>query len=408
MSSTVVALRARKLPSWIDGFYTYTEKTDSPALFRKWSAIFSVAAALERKVFLRTTKGQLFPNIYTVIVGPPGAGKTVSAGIAHDILVKLTSHHISPSSVTKASLIDALAGATRNYMLPKAAGIEHFNSLAVISEELGVLIPGYDSDFMNILTSLYDCRSYSETRRTNKLSIQMPAPQLNLIAATTPSFLNNLIPEGAWEQGFMSRVLMIYSGASAPGDLFASVEQDKPLLNLLTEDLKEIALINGEMKFTDEAAAVFIAWHRHGVDGGPPIPDHPKLMHYSKRRSAHLLKLCMIVSAARSSDLIITIEDYVEALDLLVEAETFMPDIFKAMRTGGDSNVMDETWHHVYKLFMKENKPIAEGRVVAFLAERTPAHNVARVLEVMVRIGIFKLQSVDYIGNAYIPKSRKD
>lgn len=406
---SVVALQPqRKLPSWIDGFYTYTEKTDSPALFRKWSAIFAIAAALERKIYLKTTKGLLYPNIYAVIVGPPGAGKTVSAAIASDMLRKLEAHHIAPSSVTRASLIDALSAADRNYMLPKAAGIEHFHSLAIISEELGVLLPGYDNDFMNILTSLYDNRRYSETRRTNKLSIDMPNPQLNLIAATTPSFLNNLIPEGAWEQGFMSRVMMIYSGASAPGDLFAEVASDIPLGKILIEDLQAIGRLTGEIKFDPEAAAIFIQWHKTSVDGGPPIPDHPKLMHYAKRRSAHLLKLCMIVSCARSSDLIITIEDYVEALDLLVEAETYMPDIFKAMKTGGDSVVMDETWHHVYKLYMKENKPIAEGRVVAFLAERTPAHNVARVLEVMVRIGIFKLQMVDYIGNAYTPRSRKD
>lgn len=398
----------RKLPSWIDGFFSFTEKTDSPALFRQWSGIFAVAAALERKVYVKTTKGLLYPNLYTVIVGPPGAGKTVSASIASDILRKLNGHHIAPSSVTRASIIDALADATRNYMLPKGAGIEHFHSLAVISEELGILIPAYENDFMNVLTGIYDNRPYSETRRSSKLNIQLPAPQINLIAATTPSYLNNLIPEGAWDQGFMSRVIMIYSGASAPGDLFAESVQDEALYKALSEDLKQLGAINGEMIFEKDAAETLIAWHRTGVDGGEPIPDHPKLTNYNKRRTSHLLKLCMIMSASRSNELRITIEDFVEALDYLVEAETFMPDIFKAMRTGGDMNVMDETWHHVYKLFMRENKPIAEGRVVAFLSERTPAHNVMRVLEVMTRQGIFQKKLIDHVGDAYIPRSRKN
>lgn len=398
----------RKLPSWVDGFFTFTEKTDSPALFRQWSGIFAVAAALERKVFIRTTKGPLYPNVYTVIVGPPGAGKTVSAGIASDMLRKLNGHHIAPSSVTRASIIDALESASRNYMLPKGAGIEHFHSLAVISEELGILIPAYENDFMNVLTGIYDNRPYSETRRSSKLNINLPAPQINLMAATTPSFLNNLIPEGAWDQGFMSRVVMIYSGASAPGDLFAESTTDETLFKFLSEDLKTIGMLQGQMTFDQDAADTLITWHRTGVDGGPPIPDHPRLVNYNKRRTAHLLKLCMIMSASRSNDLKITMEDFVEALDYLVAAESFMPDIFKAMRTGGDVNVMDETWHHVYKLFMRENKPIAEGRIVAFLSERTPAHNVMRVLEVMTRQGIFKKQLVDHVGDAYVPRSRKD
>lgn len=398
----------RKLPSWIDGFNRYTERTDSPSLFRHWSALFTVAAALERKVYIRTTKGLLYPNMYTVIVGPPGAGKTVSAAIASDILAKLNGHHIAPTSVTRASIIDALDNASRNYLLPGGKGIEHFHSLAVIAEELGVLIPAYENDFMNVLTQIYDNRAYSETRRSSKLSINLPHPQINLIAATTPSFLNNLIPEGAWDQGFMSRVIMIYSGASAPGDLFAETAADDMMLKYLSEDLKQVGALCGQMTFDPEAAETLIAWHRTGVDGGEPIPDHPKLMHYNKRRTAHLLKLCMIMSAARTNELKITMDDFVEALDTLVRAETFMPDIFKAMRTGGDMNVMDETWHHVYKLFMKENKPIAEGRIVAFLSERTPAHNVMRVLEVMTRQGIFQKKLIDHVGDAYVPRARRN
>ena len=70
--------------------------------------------------------------------------------------------------------------------------------------------------------------------------------------------------------------------------------------------------------------------------GGQPAPDHPKLLSYNTRRLHHLLKLCMVAALACDSELIITVDHFVEALDWLVELETFMPDIFKSMRTGGD------------------------------------------------------------------------
>lgn len=385
----------------------YTEKLDTPTPFRKWAAIFTVAAALERKVWITTNKGKLYPNIFASIVGPPGAGKTVALSVSQEMMLQLNGHHVAPSSVTKASLIDMLNKSERSMILPKFSGAEHFNSLAIISTELGVLIPAYENDFMSTLTDIYDGRIYSETRRTNNLSIEMKKPQLNLLAATTPSYLSNLIPPGAWDQGFMSRMIMIYAGASAPGDLFAELNQDADLYAALTTDLKNVGEMVGGITFEPDAAAAFTLWHKTGIHGGPPVPDHPKLQHYNTRRSAHLLKLCMVASASRGLDYIVKVDDYVEALDWLLEAEAHMPDVFKAMQTGGDSRTIDEAWHFAYKMWMKDNKPVAQGRIVAFLAERTPAHNVGRILEVMISAKMLKEELVDHVGKAYVPKARR-
>jgi hypothetical protein len=398
----------RKFKSWVDAFYLHTEKMGSPPLFRKWAAIFAVGAAMERKIWVKTAKGVLYPNLYAVIVGPPGAGKTLGTALAHDMLNKLEGHHIAPTSVTRASLIDALNGAERRIIRPmETPSITMFNSLTVLSDELGVFIPSYENDFMSVLTTLYDCRLYSEERRTKDLKLKMNAPQLSLIAATTPSYLNNLIPEGAWDQGFMSRVLMLYSGASEPTNLFEENKNDERTFDALVHDLKLIGDLWGQVTFESSAADLFIQWHMTGVDGGAPIPDHPRLSHYNKRRSAHLLKLCMIACASCGDTKRVTDEHFVEALDWLVEAEGMMPDIFKSMTMGSANRVIDDTYHHVYTLYMKEKmKPIAEHRIIAFIRERVPIHDVMRVLEVMTRSGLLEEKIVDFTGRAFIPKGR--
>lgn len=399
----------RKFSSWVDAFYQYTEKMGSPPMFRKWAAIFAIAAAMERKVWVKTAKGVLYPNLYAVVVGPPGAGKTLGTAIAHDMLNKLEGHHTAPTSVTRASLIDALNSAERRIIRPmETPSIIMFNSLTVISDELGVFIPSYENDFMSVLTTLYDCRIYSEERRTKDLKLKMAAPQLNLIAATTPSYLNNLIPEGAWDQGFMSRVLMLYSGASEPTNIFEDNKQDDKFFDALVHDLKIIGDLYGQITFKPSAADLFISWHMTGVDGGPPIPDHPRLSHYNKRRSAHLLKLCMIACASTSDTKKVTDDHFAEALDWLCEAEGMMPDIFKSMTMGSSNRVIDDTYHHVYTLYMREKmKPIAEHRIVAFIQERVPIHDVMRVLEVMVKARLLEEKIVEFVGRAYIPKGRQ-
>lgn len=396
----------RRLKSWLDGYMQYTEESGSPALFRKWTGIFTVAAALERKVWIKTKKGVLYPNIYVFLVSPPGAGKTLATSLSHELLSGLDDHFIASTSVTKAALMDELVAAERKIVRPQDnPPIHTFNSLAILSNELGTLIPSYENDFMNVLTDVYDCKIYSEARRTKDLRSKMPNPQLNMLAATTPSYLNNLLPDGAWDQGFLSRVMPIYAGALPPGDLFEDdVVNDELLHKALLADLKSIGDLFGKMTFEPDAAHAITLWHKAG---GPPIPDHPKLTHYNTRRTAHLLKLCMIACAACGETRVITLDNYAEALDWLVQMEHRIPDIFKSMTSGGDGRVMQDAWHFAYEFWIKDKKPIREHVMVEFLTNKTPSHNVARILEVMVKGKILDEKLEPGLGRCYQPRPPK-
>lgn len=393
----------RKLESWTDSFNRYMANKGSPALFTKWAGIFAVAAALERKVWIRTGKGVLYPNLYVITVGPPGAGKTLATSVVHDFLSQLEDHHIAPTSVTKASLIDALNLAERKIIRPmETPAITSFNSLIVASDELGVFLPAYENDFMQVLTNIYDCRVYSETRRTSKINIKMEAPQLNFTAATTPSYLTSLLPEGAWDQGFLSRTMLIYSGADAPSDLFQINNYDKQLEEDLIHDLHEIGNMFGKLSFEEDVKEALNAWH---IGGGQPAPSHPKLSHYNTRRTAHLLKLCMVSCVARGESQIITLDNYIEALDWLMECEQVMADIFRAMRSGGDGKVMEECYHYLYEAWVKSKQPVQEHRLYAFLQERTPAHNVGRIIEVMEKANLIEKKWGD-AGTGFVPRGK--
>ncbi len=182
-------------PDWADGFYSITENLSSPAIFRRWAAISAIAGALERKVWVQTLGSKLYPNIYAILVAPPGVGKTEVTWRVRDIWESLEDHCIASTSVTKASLIDELNDAERRIVTNHRDNpVDHFNSLLMSINELGVLIPAYENEFMNVLTDLWDCKHYSERRRTNKLEIVIKRPQLNLLAACTPSYLMNVLP----------------------------------------------------------------------------------------------------------------------------------------------------------------------------------------------------------------------
>jgi hypothetical protein len=399
----------RRLNNFIDAFLAYTEGKGSPRLYRLWSAIFTVGAICERKIWLTTAKGKLFPNQYILLVGGAGIGKSLCTNTVFDLLNEVrtpeTPFHIAPTSVTKASLIDALQEADRRVIRPmESPAVVSFNSLTIVPNEFGVFLPSWEGDFMSSLTDLWDCKHYSETRRTAKINIMIDSPQLNMFSATTPAYLNTLLPEGAWEQGFMSRILVVYSGEIVHTNLFDLLEHDAESFDNLVHDLKDMYKTYGEMTVTDEAKEAINEWSKAG---GPPIPDHPKLTSYCARRAAHLLKLCIVAAMASDSERIVTLDHFAEALDWLVQLERYMPDVFKSMKTGGDGRAIEECWHHVYQIYLKSKEPVPEHRVVGFLQERVPVHNITRILDVMERSQLLKKQFTATGGTGYEPMAYK-
>lgn len=398
----------RRLGSWIESYLEFTEILPSPPLFRKWAAISTIAAAIERRTWVRTMGSNLYPGLFVILVGPPGIGKGVALHPAEQLLREVPGLHIGPSDLTSASLIDSLNESIRRIVLMGDPPYVEFNSLTVISRELGVLIPSWDTSLMNNLTDIYDGFTVDQKRRGKDLRIKIAAPQINLLGACTPSYLNEVMPAGAWDQGFISRTLLIYSGDRVSRDPFAEDDQfalTGRLRNDLLYDLKTIALEFGQMSFTTPAAVAIKAWIKAGC---PTEPAHQKLQFYNSRRIAHLLKLCIISSISRSGDKVIAIENYTEALNWLIEAETYMPDIFKSMVSGGDSSAMDEVWNFAWTLYSKDKRPISEHLIIHFLRERVPAHSIMRVIDIMIKSRMLEISLGDKGFQGYKPMSRKD
>lgn len=401
---------ARKLENWIDSFVSLFDHSGSPEAFRKWTGISIIAGALERRIWTDVGLGPLYPNLYVILVAPPGIGKSELSSQAQHFLLSLSTGgddgvHVSPTSMTSAAVIDALRDATRKIYTP-ANPLEPliYNSLTIVSNELGTFLPSYDPEMMNRLTDIYDGHPYAERRRTKELNFKIDRPQINFLAATTPAHLANSLPEGAWDQGFLSRTILVYNGERKLRPLFNENKYSDTLRKELKDDLKHIFQQTGEVKFSPEAAEAINAWH---MSGGLPTPDHPRLVNYNTRRTSHLIKLCLVASLAASDSRIITLEHYQTALDWLIDAESMMPDIFKALVVNGDMKAMDECWHYAYSIWIKENQPVAEHRLVAFLQERVPVQNVMRMIQVMVSAKILEEELIANVGKAYKPKARK-
>lgn len=321
------------------------------------------------------------------------------------MLGELPSVHTASSSVSRASLADELAGAERTVLKPSGdSPFTKFNALSVAATEFGTFLAAYETEFMSTLNDLYDCVRYRERKRHMKQPIEINSPCLNIIAGTTPAWLSSSLPETAWAEGFSSRLLIVFSGERLKTNPWDDSARDMVLFDRLAADLQSIHEMFGQMVFDPAVVEAFTAWYMGDCQ---PVPTHPKLEHYLPRRHIHLMKLAMVHSASRSSELIIRLEDYQSAMDQLLEAEAYMPDVFKAMKGTSDSSVIDECFAFIYADWAKTKNPMSEHRIIHFLQQRLPIHSVFRALELMVSSGMIEVAALGEKGrNTYRPRPK--
>jgi len=92
---------ARNYPDWIKGYMEFTEDSESPTSFSFWTAVWVVAGALQRRVWIDMRKFQWTPNFYIIFVGPPGiVAKSTCAAVGWSFLSHLPNNHFGPESLT--------------------------------------------------------------------------------------------------------------------------------------------------------------------------------------------------------------------------------------------------------------------------------------------------------------------
>jgi hypothetical protein len=296
--------------------------------------------------------------------------------------------HSAPTSLTGASMIDAMVKNKRFMPIPGGEPLD-YNSMYLTADELGAFMHKYDSEIISVMSAFYDNDGFSQWRRGNELKLLIKSPQMNALCGSTPSNLLNTMPDFAWEQGFTSRFIMVFSDERILGDDFTSANSD--LHPDLVHDLRAIGTIIGQFTVAGAYINAVSAWRKAGE---PPTPTHPKLLHYATRRRVHLYKLSMVSAIDRNDRKEIDLVDFDRALAWLVEAEETMTDIFKAGAGNADAKAMDEIYHYVLTS-CSGGRRIPAYRIVNFAKARVPLHSVERVIGVMEKSGLLKQAGLD-------------
>lgn len=365
--------------SFVQSYCTAFAGENTDPLFNRACALFALSTGLQRRVWTRSGNKYTFPNLYMLLVANSGAGK----GEALDPLKSLVSTmkdgtiHLAAASVTAASLADALQKALVTYVSRK--GVSHqYHALTIISDEFGVFIPEYDKIKLARLTHLYDQKGYSETTRGG-VAIEIEKSSVAMLGACTPAWLANTLPPNAWEEGFMSRVFCVHGYEPPPRPLTQGDEGSVVIPKTLIAEFRKILNREGQIFWSEDGLAAINAW----ITGGyQPVPHHPRLISYQARRRILAIKFSMLFAVARHAEKI-EAEDFQSALDIMVQCEERMPDIFKAMSSGGDDNAIKELLHIMAKFQLQHKKPPTEQLVLRVLGTKLGFDRARRVFDAL-------------------------
>jgi hypothetical protein len=326
-------MAGRRLDNWLKGYMEYTSALEAPDIFHFWTGVSTIAGALRRQVWIDQIHFQWTPNFYIILVSPPGlVNKTTTIGVGTKMLKTLPDVNFGPNAITWQALVQALAESTTAIQLPDGT-YHQMSCITCSSGELGSLLDPHDRSMVDVLTDLWDGRldTWKKVTKSSGTDV-IENPWINIIAATTPSWLADNLGESAVGGGFTSRCVFVYGDKKRHFialPRYHSKEISTSLKDELLHDLERIGMLRGEFNFTPEAIRWEEVWYRAHWEKHAETVATDRMVGYIGRKQTHKMKLAMVLSAAQRDDLLITVDDLVAAAEIVDMLEIYQAQVFE-------------------------------------------------------------------------------
>lgn len=368
--------------NFLDQYMVYTRKSESPDAYHLWCALSTVASAVRRQVWVNMGHFKVYPNMYVVLVGPPGkCRKSVAINIATKLLAGIKDVHMSADAITREALIRELKESSKKIFIGDEEEYDH-SSVTIVSKELSVFLTANNPDLLSLLTDLYDNPDHWEYRTKNSGWDKINNVWLNKLAASTPSWLVGSVPLSAIGGGYTSRVIFVVEH-----DVRQKVARPKlgPMemeaMEWCMSKLMELSTVSGEIELTANADRWFEDWY---MRSGEQKHTDARFAGYFERKHIHLLKVSMLLSLAYGLEAI-DVPQLVMANKMLESMEEKMEDAFGAAGRSGNAADIDQVMS-----IMRSVKTITKSDLLNLTWRDITIDNLEKVLQQLVEMGELK------------------
>lgn len=372
----------------------YAGVSEAPAHMHFWVAMSVLAGALGRKTWLSMGTWNWYCNFFIILVAPPGVvSKSTTLDIGMNILKQVPDVKFGPSIVTWPALVSCFADTKMGF--EHDAKVYTHSSLNIVSSEFGNFLNPSDTNMVDLLVNLYDCKDKVDkvTKGSGKDDIENV--WVNIAACTTPAWIAGNFPEYMIGGGFTSRCLFVYADEKEKYVAYPFLHMRPDHVEFkqkLLEDLTHISkAIIGPYQMSKAAIDWGEKYYRYMADNRPENLDDDRFQGYLSRKQSHIHKAAMAIAASRSDEMILTDVHFEIAASVLATLEGDMPKVFRRIGKNETSLAVDRLVNYVHK-----RRIVSYSDLYRYIHSSFPSmRDFEDVVAGCVKAGYIKLQYVD-------------
>ena len=351
---------------FISAYFQYIGETEAPMTFHRWSCITILGAWIGRDYCFRFGHFNIKPNIYCMLMGTAGSRKSTAIKIASRLLSKTGYSSIAADRTTKEKFLLDLAGEQDIILDGRGKGAagsveileenlfgdmadSHIPEMLIAADEFNTFVGNGNIEFLSMLGVLWDHEGTFKNKVKNSKSVELHNPFVSIIAGNTPTGFSLAFPAESIGQGIFSRIILVHGEPTGKKITFPEIpspESTKEIVDIL-HAIKVITC--NEAVITPDAKKLLDAIYRSTTI----LPD-VRFESYMNRRFSHLIKLCLVLSAAAMRSVIEEC-DVVYANTILTHTEHSMS---KALGEFGKSRHSDVS-HKLISILENSYEPVA-------------------------------------------------
>lgn len=308
---------------FIGNYMQYTDKQESPGSYHFWVAMGILGSIIQRRAWISKGMYNIYPSMYIVLVAPSGKcrkSRAISMGI--DLIKDFDFVNIIADKTSPEALLEALQSGTGNMINSQkgkgtntSVNLNLDNSGIIKATELQVFMSKqtYNADMIGLLTDLFDCPDSFRYVTRNRKPIELQNVSITFLGASTPKWLATSLPDGAFEGGFMSRVIFVVKQVrdrriTFPLEPFPAEKQE--IKNKL---IRIRNIVTGKVPLRSDARQWFEDWY---TSGEADMTQDEELSGFVERKPDTVLKMALLL-AASDENKDITLNNIIQAKNIL-------------------------------------------------------------------------------------------
>jgi len=241
---------------------------------------------------------------------------------------------VAADATTYEALVQAVADSYRriNYTEPSSEGKDLIrtyghSSLCFSLQELASLMRKRTDDTVNYMLGLYDCPTDYEYITKTKGKDRVRRGCLNLLAGTTPSFMQSTFDEKLMDEGFSSRTFYVYAQKNRKNQFWIPALSDNQHEHkkVLLDHIKKLTTLYGNVKINEETRLFLEGWwEEQETEKHKRTNKSLKMTPYYSRKNIHVMKLAMAMHFGESTEMSIPLCTFKRAIEFLSNEEKNM------------------------------------------------------------------------------------